>query len=195
MNKPIVTRAGQWLLPVAFWMTPPTLPLINERDKLNLSPDELKSLLHYAGDRKGMSVVTSTDDGKTFHVIGTAHFPEGEIATEHMVVDQRDGGLWMLARTPKGIASSVSTDRGKTSGSAPEASGIPHPATRFYIGRLARETCCWCGITRQTANRGLIWRRSSRRTMEKPGPVDCCSTPGRTCHIRTRSRCRTERSM
>ena len=135
MNKPIVTKAGQWLLPVAFWMTPPTLPLINERDKLNLAPDELKSLLHDFGDRKGMSVVTSPDNGKTFHVVGSARFPDKEIATEHMVVERRDGSLWMLARTPKGIASSVSTDRGKT-WSAPEPSGIPHPATRFYTGRL-----------------------------------------------------------
>lgn len=135
MNKPIVTKAGKWLLPVAFWMTPPTLPLINDRDKLNLSPTQLKALLHDAGDRKGMAVVSSPDDGKTFHVVGTARFPEGEKATEHMVVERRDGSLWMLARTPNGIASSISSDGGKT-WSTPEPSGISHPPTRFYIGRL-----------------------------------------------------------
>lgn len=135
MNKPIVTRRGEWLLPVAFWMGPPTLPIINERDKLNLSPAEMKSLLHDLGDGKGLGVVSSVDGGQSFRLLGIARFPEGEIASEHMVVERRDGSLWMLARTRKGISSSVSQDGGRT-WSAPEPSGIPHPVTRFYIGRL-----------------------------------------------------------
>ena len=74
-----------------------------------------------------MSVVTSPDNGKTFHVVGIGPLPEKEmIATEHMVVERRDVSLWMLARTPKGIVSSVSTDRGKT-WSAPEPSGSRIP--------------------------------------------------------------------
>jgi hypothetical protein len=41
----------------------------------------------------------------------------------------------MLARTPRGIASTVSSDGGHT-WSVPAASDIPHPQTRFYIGKL-----------------------------------------------------------
>ena len=85
----------------------PTLPLINERDKLNLSPDELKSLLHDAGDRKGMSVVSSADNGKTFHVVGMARFPEKEIATEHMVVERRDEPLDVSSYTERNCVFSL----------------------------------------------------------------------------------------
>lgn len=135
MNKPILSKAGEWLLPVAFWMTPPTLPLINERDKLNLSPEQLNGLLHDFQDRKGAAVVSSRDNGKSFQVLGTARFPENEVASEHMLIQRKDGTLWMLARTPRGIASAISSDGGRT-WSEPVSSGIPHPPTRFYIGRL-----------------------------------------------------------
>jgi hypothetical protein len=42
----------------------------------------------------------------------------------------------MLVRTGYGIGQSLSRDGGRT-WSAGEPSGIPHPVTRFYLGRLA----------------------------------------------------------
>jgi predicted neuraminidase len=135
MNKPIVSSRGEWLLPVAFWSGPPTLPIINERDKLNLTPAALKGLMHDLGDRKGIAVVSSRDEGQSFPVLGTAR-PPGDIpAGEHMLIERKDGTLWMLARTRAGIISSVSSDGGRT-WSTPVPSGIPHPPTRFFVGKL-----------------------------------------------------------
>jgi hypothetical protein len=134
LNKPVVSPSGSWLLPVAFWMTPPTLPLINERDKLNLSAGELQALLHDLGSRKGLAALASDDNGRTFQLRGMARFPAGEVASEHMIVP-RGASLWMLARAKAGIVSSISHDGGRT-WSDPAPSGIPHPFTRFNIGRL-----------------------------------------------------------
>ena len=53
-----------------------------------------------------------------------------------MVVERKDGSLWMVARTAKGLMESTSTDRGQM-WAEPSASGIKHPAARFHIRRLA----------------------------------------------------------
>jgi hypothetical protein len=53
-----------------------------------------------------------------------------------MLIERKDGSVWMLARTRYGIGSSVSTDGGRT-WSLPRDSGIAHPSTRFFIRRLA----------------------------------------------------------
>ena len=66
-------------------------------------------------------------------VAGQARVPD--VCCEHMIVERRDGSLWMLIRTLYGIGQAVSTDRGKTWGQTGE-SGIRHPATRFFIRRV-----------------------------------------------------------
>jgi len=53
-----------------------------------------------------------------------------------MIVQRKDGSLWMLARTAKGIMESRSRDGGRT-WSVPEDSAIKHPNARFHIRRLA----------------------------------------------------------
>ncbi|MCX6895615.1 MAG: sialidase family protein, partial [Verrucomicrobia bacterium] len=109
MNKPIVTADGRWLLPAAMWFT------------------------------NGSSrVVVSSDHGKTFGELGAANIPEARqrSADEHMLVERKDGSLWLLARTSYGLGESVSTDGGKT---WPDmaAGSIPHTVSRFFIRRLA----------------------------------------------------------
>jgi hypothetical protein len=79
-------------------------------------------------------VYVSADQGKTFEYRGQALVPEPQ-HDEHMVVERRDGGLWMLVRTAYGIGESVSTDNGAT-WSAGGPSGIEHPVTRFFVRRL-----------------------------------------------------------
>ena len=109
MNKPIALSDGRWLACASLW---------------------------FAEDSAG--VVESTDQGATWNRIGVAMARDAETRTfdEHMVVERRDGALWMLVRTKYGIGESVSTDGGRTwSEVAPSA--IAHTASRFFIGRLA----------------------------------------------------------
>ena len=54
-----------------------------------------------------------------------------------MIVERRDGSLWMLARTAKGIMQSTSSDGGKTWSEPSFPAGIQHPVARFHIRRLA----------------------------------------------------------
>lgn len=53
-----------------------------------------------------------------------------------MIVERKDGSLWMLARTAKGIMESVSTDGGRVWSQAVD-SAIKQPNARFHIRRLA----------------------------------------------------------
>ena len=109
MNKPLVTSKGEWLLPVAMW----------HRDD-------------------SCRVVASNDQGKTWALRGAAGVPERKDRNcdEHMLVERRDGSLWLLVRTRYGIGESTSTDGGKTWSPA-VPSKIQHATARFFIRRLA----------------------------------------------------------
>ena len=108
MNKPIVRSDGAWLLPVSLWFR----------------------------DRSAM-VVASFDRGGSFERLGAATIPEHEdrIFDEHMLVERRDGSLWMLVRTRYGIGTSTSADGGKT-WSDVRRGDMEHPSSRFFIRRL-----------------------------------------------------------
>ena len=107
MNKPLVATTGEWLLPVARWQRPGS-----------------------AG------VVVSRDGGRTFSWLGRATAPAAvRTYDEHMIVERRDGTLWMLVRTLYGIGESVSADRGRT-WSPIRPSALPHCSSRFHIRRL-----------------------------------------------------------
>jgi predicted neuraminidase len=115
MNKPLVLRNGDWLLPVAVWAAiPPVLP--------ELKREALSSVLH------------SGDEGRTFAWQGGADIPHRHF-DEHMVVERRDGSLWMLVRTRYGIGQSTSLDGGRT-WSAGLPTDIGSPDTRFHVRRL-----------------------------------------------------------
>jgi predicted neuraminidase len=108
MNKPTLLSTGEWLLPVAEWR------------------------------REGSACVYCSDDrGITWALRGKATVPQEEDRNcdEHMVVELRDGRLWMLVRTAYGIGESVSADCG-TSWSPVERSRISHPSSRFFVRRL-----------------------------------------------------------
>lgn len=108
MCKPIVAADGTWLLPTAIW----------HRDE-------------------SCRVVASVDKGRTWELRGAAGVPDPKDRNcdEPMMVQRRDGSLWMLVRTQYGIGETSSTDMGRT-WTPVKPSGIPHPASRFFIRRL-----------------------------------------------------------
>jgi len=107
MCKPVVLTSGEWLLPASTWKI-----------------------------KNGARIVVTDDQGKTWYVRGSVDIPETVWnCDEHMIVERKDGTLWMLVRTTYGIGESISEDRGRTwTGLVPSA--IHHPTSRFFIRRL-----------------------------------------------------------
>lgn len=122
LNKPTVLSTGEWMLPISLDQRKGFGPFKGAFDDL----DPLR----------GANVFVSTDQGETWGRRGCATFPNPDWH-EHMIVERKDGALWMLARTAKGIMQSVSTDSGATWGKATQPPGIRHPNARFHVRRLA----------------------------------------------------------
>ena len=107
MSKPTVLSNGEWLLPVSTWFI-----------------------------ENSAKVVSSTDMGKTWNLKGACNVPKDQRnADEHMIVEKKDGSLWMLVRVKYGIGESFSRDGGKT-WSELTPSSITHTMSRFFISRL-----------------------------------------------------------
>ena len=123
LNKPTVLSNGDWLLPVSLWT----------RDRIG--PVSLKDAHHELDSIRMANVFASTDQGKTWVRRGGVAFP-GTDFDEHMIVELKDGKLWMLARTKSGMSESFSTDRGAT-WSEPAPSTLQNVSARFFIRRLA----------------------------------------------------------
>jgi hypothetical protein len=107
LNKPTALSNGDWLLTSSIWKT----------------DDSIR-------------VYASTDQGKTFELRGTANIADAKSRgpDEPMIVERTDGSLWMLVRN-RGLAQTVSRDRGKT-WTPVEPSGIRHTTSRFFVRRL-----------------------------------------------------------
>lgn len=123
LNKPTVLAGGDWLIPVSLWT----------RDRIG--PASLKDAHHDLDAIRMANVFASTDRGKTWTRRGGAAFP-GTDFDEHTIVERKDGSLWMLARTIRGISESFSSDQGRT-WSAPRPSSIQNVSARFFLRRLA----------------------------------------------------------
>ena len=121
LNKPTVLSTGEWMLPIS----------LDQRGGLHDFKGAFKELDPY----RGANVFVSTDRGATWQRRGAARFPKPNWH-EHMIVERKDGTLWMLARTATGIMESTSADAGRT-WSPPTPSKIKHPVARFHIRRLA----------------------------------------------------------
>ncbi len=108
MCKPLVLSNGNWILPASTW---------------KLTDNSAK-------------MVVSKDKGRTWNIQGAADVPkEARAFDEHMIVEKKNGTLWMLVRTTYGIGESFSGDQGK-SWSPLLPSAIKHPSARFFIQRL-----------------------------------------------------------
>lgn len=115
MNKPTVLSSGEWCWPTAAWdFCEPLLPDLAAERFSNLS--------------------VSTDAGESWTLWPGPDVPNRQF-DEHMLVERRDGSLWMLVRSIDGIGESISTDRGRT-WSAGRDSGLGGPGSRFFIRRL-----------------------------------------------------------
>ncbi len=108
MCKPIILSTGEWALPVSTWKM----------------------------EKGSARMVVSTDEGTSWNVRGGASVADSVRSfDEHMIVERKNGSLWMLIRTKYGIGESISNDRGFT-WTPVVPSRIQHPASRLFIYRL-----------------------------------------------------------
>jgi predicted neuraminidase len=134
MNKPCVLGSGAWLLPV-------TWARITPRG-------------WFPGEGQLQGVARSTDGGVSWTLHGAVEAPHW--ALENMVVQLRDGRVWMLIRAGGGVLwQSFSEDEGLTwsRGSPTE---IVNPGTRFFIGRLASGRLLLINTPHPTHRTGLV---------------------------------------
>lgn len=108
LNRPIVLANGDWLFPT-----------------YARRPQNMGAILSHV----------SRDKGHTFTLKGQFEASWDLFPSEPMAVERRDGSLWMLVRTTKGIGESISTDSGATWGPL-KIPVIQHTSSRFFIGRL-----------------------------------------------------------
>jgi hypothetical protein len=113
MNKPFVLSSGEWVLPISFW--------------------------HWREEgEENAAMVVSANSGKTWEVRGGVYVPtDARNYDEHMIIERKDGSLWMLVRTLYGIGESTSHDRGVTWSPLTEPSHIKNTTSRFFIQRLS----------------------------------------------------------
>ncbi|MFH1744118.1 MAG: sialidase family protein, partial [bacterium] len=122
MNKPTVLSTGEWLLPAAVWAFPP-----KRTDEAHQHPLDKEN---------GSNVIVSRDQGRTWQFLGQSRVPE-RACDEHIIVERKNGDLWMLVRTQYGIGESFSSDRGKTWSEGRVSTRVTHiPHARFFIRRL-----------------------------------------------------------
>jgi predicted neuraminidase len=119
MNKPTVLTTGEWLLPAALWSFDEGLDVPKGG---------------HIWEERYSNVYASSDQGETFHLRGQADVPRRS-CDEHMIVERKNGELWMLVRTAYGIGESISTDRGMT-WSPGKPTRLGGPNSRFFIRRL-----------------------------------------------------------
>ncbi len=115
MNKPTVTHDGVWLLPCALWHF-------------------VKNAVLDLPQERYSNVYASYDEGKTFELIGHADYKD-RLIDEHMLVERRDGSIWMLIRARNGIGQAFSYDGGHT-WEGESDTGWGGPCSRFFIRRL-----------------------------------------------------------
>ena len=120
MNKITVLSTGEWLMPVTLAQQPVHAWCTGYNDQQTPT-------LH--------SVGISTDEGKSWKLHGAVKSKPW--ALENMIIELKDGRLWMLIRTDSGVLwQSYSSDKGST-WSEGTASTIKSPGSRFFIRRLS----------------------------------------------------------
>lgn len=122
LQKPVVLSTGDWLLPVSLWQR-------------YFNPRRGREIFAGLDDDRRAWVFASTDGGATWTKRGGVRFPHFNF-DEHMIVELKDGRLWMTARTRKGIYETFSGDGGRT-WAPPAPSAIVNTPARHFIRRLA----------------------------------------------------------
>jgi len=112
--KPTVLTNGEWLLSIEF-----------------IDSKVFPELKKY----RGANVLVSKDRGETWSWRSVASFPKSNWV-EPMIVELKDGRLWLLARTQTYVMQRFSSDGGQT-WTEPTWPTFKHPRARFFIRRLA----------------------------------------------------------
>ena len=118
MNKPIVLKNGEWLLPIAVWAK----GVFVGSPAYSADPD------------KKAFVYVSDDNGQSFRRLDGVDAPCRSF-DEHMVLELSDDTVAMYIRTTYGIAVAYSYNNGRTWTPAKD-SGLGGPCSRFHISRL-----------------------------------------------------------
>ena len=120
LNKPIVRKDGEWILPVSLW----------ERWHID---KPFADCYHELDAVRGANAFVSDDEGGHWRHRGGIIF-EDSCFNEHSVVELNDGRLWMLSRCRREIAQSFSEDGGKTW--QPQKTAFPHVNSKCVFRRL-----------------------------------------------------------
>ena len=120
LNKPIVRKNGEWILPVSLW----------ERWHID---KPFADCYHELDAVRGANVFVSDDEGEYWRYRGGIIYQDSHF-NEHSVVEFQDGRLWMLARCEKETAQSFSHDGGKTW--QPQTTAFPHISSRCAFRQL-----------------------------------------------------------
>ena len=119
MNKPTVLSTGEWLFPIAIWVS----------RMATLWPG-------FCGEGKpGAYAYSTIDGGKTFKQLGAADVANRSF-DEHYFLEMNDGRIRCFVRTNYGIGAADSFDGGKSFGKDFDT-GLGGPSSRFFIKRLA----------------------------------------------------------
>lgn len=119
MNKPTVLSSGEWLFPIAIWVSCMT----------TIWPGFCGS------GTPGAYAYSTIDSGKTFTQLGAADVKDRSF-DEHYFLEMQDGRIRCFVRTNYGIGAADSFDGGKTWGKDFNT-GLGGPSSRFFIRRLA----------------------------------------------------------
>jgi hypothetical protein len=133
LNKPVVLNSGQWLLSVSLWDYTKLWPYIKNRK--NLGPIGFNSMFTDLDSYRGVNIFQSSDNGKSWHRIGGVAFEEPDF-DEPYIIEKKDGSLWMLARTGKGLYQTYSNDKGKTWSEPVPTENILNANSRHFLRRL-----------------------------------------------------------
>jgi len=134
LSKPIVLSDGSWLMLISLWDNGKVWPY--SKDKDNPGPAGFKTMFTDLDEYRMVNVFKSADSGQSWQRIGGVRFPNPQF-DEPMVIERRDGSLWMLARTSIGIHETVSSDKGQTWTSPAPAAGICNTSSRHFLRRLS----------------------------------------------------------
>jgi hypothetical protein len=122
LNKPIVLSTGEWVLPAY---------LLQHNHGTGVFNGAFPEYDLY----RGINLLVSKDSGETFEYRACIPTPNPNWH-EAMLIEKKNGALWLLSRTKKGIVEMYSSDKGY-SWTEPIYSKISHPNARFFIRRLA----------------------------------------------------------
>ncbi len=152
LNKPIVLSTGEWLMPSYLLQYKTDGASATAMDGTTVRPYAGPCTAYLTDPRcpgphtwelfpeldplRGVNLLVSVDQGQTWTCQSTVRFPDPDWH-EPMVVEKKDGSLWMLVRVKGGIMETTSTDRGKTWTTPALPAVIRHPQSRFHLRRLA----------------------------------------------------------